>query len=126
MRGIAALRNLAKFLPGKAGATPLDSAYYAVATPLSYPSYRPNGRCTFGTKASASDTTEHHHAGISDMSESALCLNPLGAVLVHTQCPDTLAQEVRWMKKPGNQQLLLAVSCVACLVVALRNINGLE
>ena len=30
------------------------------------------------------------------------------------------------MKKPGKQQLLLAVSCVGCLVVALRNTNGLE
>jgi hypothetical protein len=30
------------------------------------------------------------------------------------------------MTKPGKQQLLLAVSCLVCVVVALRNTNGLE
>jgi len=30
------------------------------------------------------------------------------------------------MKKPGKQQLILAVSCLVCVGVALRNTNGLE
>lgn len=30
------------------------------------------------------------------------------------------------MKKPGKQQLWLAVSCLVCVIVALRNTNGLE
>ena len=30
------------------------------------------------------------------------------------------------MKKPRKQQLMLAVSCLVCVVVALRNTNGLE
>jgi hypothetical protein len=30
------------------------------------------------------------------------------------------------MKKPGKQQLALAISCLVCVVVALRNTNGLE
>jgi hypothetical protein len=30
------------------------------------------------------------------------------------------------MKKLGRQQLMLAVSCLVCVVVALRNTNGLE
>lgn len=29
------------------------------------------------------------------------------------------------MKKPGKQQLWLAVSCLVCVIVALRNTNGL-
>ena len=30
------------------------------------------------------------------------------------------------MKKPGRQQLGLALSCLVCVIVALRNTNGLE
>ena len=30
------------------------------------------------------------------------------------------------MKKPGKQQLELALSCLVCVIVALRNTNGLE
>jgi hypothetical protein len=30
------------------------------------------------------------------------------------------------MKKPGKQQLGLALSCLVCVIVALRNTNGLE
>jgi hypothetical protein len=30
------------------------------------------------------------------------------------------------MKKPGKQQRWLAVSCLVCVIVALRNTNGLE
>ena len=30
------------------------------------------------------------------------------------------------MKKPGKQQLALAFSCLVCVIVALRNTNGLE
>jgi hypothetical protein len=30
------------------------------------------------------------------------------------------------MMKPGRQQLMLAVSCLVCVVVAMRNTNGLE
>ena len=30
------------------------------------------------------------------------------------------------MKKPGKQQLWLAAGCLVCVIVALRNTNGLE
>jgi hypothetical protein len=30
------------------------------------------------------------------------------------------------MKKPGKPQLILAISCLVCVLVALRNTNGLE